>query len=167
MEISKQQLRRELKNERLAMNYAEVSANSAAITQNLIDKVDWAGIKNMHVYSDVLEWNEVQTGSIIEYVGAQWPKIEVTLAGTESDQQLPKRQFDLIVAPCLGFDDELYRLGLGAGFYDRFLANQAKALKIGLCFAAGLVKPGLPHEPHDIPLDKIITEEGIINPHDS
>ena len=167
MEMSKQQLRRKLKIARQSMPHAEVDAKSQAITEKLIASVDWASMKYMHLYSAMPEWKEVHTEPIIEYVHGQWPKIVVTLAGINASQELPAQQFDLIVVPCLGFDKELYRLGLGAGFYDRFLANQAKALKVGLCFAAGLVKPGLPHEPHDIPLDKIITEEAIIEAHAS
>jgi 5-formyltetrahydrofolate cyclo-ligase len=67
-------------------------------------------------------------------------------------------KFDLILVPCLAFDKDNYRLGWGGGFYDRFLAAQPKALKIGLCYQNGFVKEGLTHQPHDIPLDKIITE---------
>ena len=160
-------LRRELKRLRLDMSSGEVEAKSLVIAGKLIGSVAWAGIKNMHVYSTVTAWNEVETEPVIEYLKKHQPEIAITSPAVSTKQELPKQQFDLIIVPCLGFDKELYRLGLGAGFYDRFLANQVKALKIGLGFAAGLVKPGLPHEPHDVPLDRIITEEGIIKTHDS
>ena len=149
------------------MSGDEVLAKSRVIAEKLIGSVNWVGIKNVHLYSAVPEWNEVQTETIIEYVNKRWPDITITLPTTSLKQELPQQQFDLILVPCLGFDQDLHRLGLGAGFYDQFLANQPKALKIGLCFAGGLIKSGLPREPHDVPLDRIITEEGIIEAHDS
>jgi 5-formyltetrahydrofolate cyclo-ligase len=167
MRAEKQELRQALKKARLAMSSREVRNKSLVITKKLIGGVDWAEIKNVHIYFDVSGWNEVRTEPIIEYARKQWPAIGITMPDTLVSQALPKQQFDLIIVPCLGFDKNLHRLGLGAGFYDRFLADQTNALKIGLCFAAGFVKSSLPRELHDIALDKIITEEGIIKAHDS
>jgi 5,10-methenyltetrahydrofolate synthetase len=73
----------------------------------------------------------------------------------------PTSKFDLIIIPCLAFDGDLCRLGWGGGWYDRFLAGQPEAMKIGLAYQNSLVEAGLPREAHDIPLDKIITESGI------
>jgi len=60
----------------------------------------------------------------------------------------------------LGFDKTLNRIGYGGGYYDKFLANQPDAQKIGVCFEQGKVEH-IPAEPHDIPLDIIITEEKV------
>ncbi len=65
---------------------------------------------------------------------------------------------DLIIVPLLGFDSEGYRLGYGKGYYDRFLANTT-APAIGIAFATQQVSH-IPHEPHDVPLCCIVTEEG-------
>jgi 5-formyltetrahydrofolate cyclo-ligase len=167
MRAEKQGLRRALKKVRADMPAEKVRSKSQAITDRLMADVDWTEIKNMHVYSAVSAWNEVRTEPIIEYARKQWPAIDITMPNISVSQALPKQQFDLIIVPCLGYDEDCYRLGLGGGFYDRFLAGQPKALKIGLAFGDGLVKRGLPREPHDIPLDEIITEEGIIIAHDS
>lgn len=68
--------------------------------------------------------------------------------------------WDLTVAPLLAFDRAGYRLGYGKGFYDRLLA-QVRSVSIGVAFAVQ-EEPGLPHEPHDVPLDIIVTECEII-----
>ncbi|MGA3150429.1 MAG: 5-formyltetrahydrofolate cyclo-ligase [Candidatus Saccharimonadales bacterium] len=167
MSRDKTSLRQNLVSARLNMSAQEVQARSRAIANQLIRNVDWANIGRMHIYSSVTKWNEVQTDPIAEYVRRQWPTIKVIRPLIKAGQLLPNQKFDLIIVPCLGFDEELYRLGLGGGFYDRFLVNQPKALKIGLCFANGFIKDGLPDEPHDIPLDVIVTEEDIIKAHDS
>lgn len=167
MESSKQKLRQELKSAREGMTSEEVITKSRAIADKLIGAVDWAEVKKMHIYSAIPCWNEVETGRILEFVHERWPRILVSIPTASRGQELPKQKFDLIIVPCLGFDEDLYRLGLGVGFYDRLLAAQPKAAKIGLAFADSLVKPGLPRGLHDIPLDSIITEEGIIKAHDS
>ena len=61
----------------------------------------------------------------------------------------------------LGFDKTGHRLGYGGGFYDKFLASQKKALIIGLCYEFGHIKTDIPHEPHDIPLQQIVTEKKV------
>ena len=64
----------------------------------------------------------------------------------------------LILVPVLGFDRDCYRLGLGGGFYDRFLAGQASATTVGLAYDWAFVPEGLPREEHDVPLDRIVTD---------
>lgn len=66
----------------------------------------------------------------------------------------------MIIVPMLGFDGALHRLGYGGGYYDRLLARQATARKIGLCYDLGRLEQ-LPVEPHDQPLDAVITENGV------
>ena len=56
------------------------------------------------------------------------------------------------------FDRAGNRLGYGAGFYDRFLAQEApRAIRIGLGFSLQLVER-LPALAHDIPMNQLITE---------
>lgn len=67
-------------------------------------------------------------------------------------------EVDAIVVPGLAFTREGLRLGRGGGYYDRLLAALAPSCaKIGVCFEVQIV-PELPLEPHDIPLDAVITE---------
>ncbi len=61
----------------------------------------------------------------------------------------------------LGFDDAGYRLGYGAGYYDRTLARyDPKPLTIGVGFELGRL-PTIHPQPHDIPMDFIVTETGV------
>lgn len=63
----------------------------------------------------------------------------------------------------MGFDDARYRLGSGAGHYDRALAFRAgrppPPLLVGAAFACQRLPP-LPHDPWDVPLDAVVTEAG-------
>lgn len=63
---------------------------------------------------------------------------------------------DLLVIPCLGYDRRGFRLGYGAGFYDRTLAARPVAT-IGVAWDSAELTD-LAWETHDLPLDRIITE---------
>ncbi len=71
-------------------------------------------------------------------------------------------QWSLTIVPLLAFDRAGFRLGYGKGHYDGLLA-QGAGLALGVAFACQEF-PALPHEPHDIPLDLIVTEAGVIVP---
>lgn len=68
---------------------------------------------------------------------------------------------DICLAPCLGWSDEGYRLGWGGGYFDRTLAVLApRPLTIGIALSAARL-PTIYPQPHDIPLDLILTEGGV------
>lgn len=67
---------------------------------------------------------------------------------------------DLILIPCLAFDKSGNRLGYGAGHYDRTLPNHS-AIKVGVAFAAQMVEQ-VSSEPHDVKLDAVLTETGVV-----
>lgn len=67
-------------------------------------------------------------------------------------------QPDLLLIPCLGFNRENYRLGYGGGYYDRTLAHlSVKPITIGIAFETCVIDH-FPREPHDLPLDAIMTD---------
>jgi 5,10-methenyltetrahydrofolate synthetase len=67
----------------------------------------------------------------------------------------------LLLVPCVGFGPGGLRLGYGGGFYDRTLAALApRPVTVGVGYAHGFV-PWLEAEPHDVPLDVLLTEDGV------
>ncbi|HSI50130.1 MAG TPA: 5-formyltetrahydrofolate cyclo-ligase [Ideonella sp.] len=67
----------------------------------------------------------------------------------------------LLLVPCVGYGPGGLRLGYGGGFYDRTLAEiQPRPYTAGLGYAHGYV-PWLAPEPHDVPLDALLNEEGV------
>ncbi|MBQ8460268.1 5-formyltetrahydrofolate cyclo-ligase [bacterium] len=61
---------------------------------------------------------------------------------------------DLVIVPALMTDKSGYRLGYGGGFYDRFLTNVK--FKTICPIPKELFVENLPHEKHDIKMNKII-----------
>ena len=66
---------------------------------------------------------------------------------------------DLLIVPGIAFDSEGFRMGFGGGYYDRFLQS-FKGNTVSLAFREQIVS-NLPKEDHDIPVEKIITDEEI------
>lgn len=87
------------------------------------------------------------------YFGLMEPKITETDAVSAED-------IDLVIVPGICFDKTGYRIGYGGGYYDRYLMNFKKET-ISLAFSCQIVD-SVPKEDHDLPVDKIITEEGVI-----
>lgn len=68
----------------------------------------------------------------------------------------------LLLVPCVGYGPQGLRLGYGGGFMDRTLAGLTpRPATAGLGYAHGFL-PLLKAEPHDVPLDAMITEEGVV-----
>ena len=73
----------------------------------------------------------------------------------------------VVLVPLLAFDRNLMRLGQGAGFYDRALADLRRngpVLAIGIAFSCQMSETALPAEPHDQGLDLVVTEQAIYRP---
>ena len=69
-------------------------------------------------------------------------------------------EIELVVVPAVAYDRKGKRLGRGKGFYDRFLQH-TKATKVGVGYEFQLVDE-LPSEPHDVPMDMVITQKTTI-----
>lgn len=68
---------------------------------------------------------------------------------------------DAALVPLVGFDARGYRLGYGGGYFDRTLAALArKPLAIGVGYEIARL-PTIRPQPHDIPMDFIVTEAGV------
>lgn len=78
----------------------------------------------------------------------------------EHAQVVPPENIDLILVPGLAFDLHGWRLGLGGGYYDRFLPRATQAKRIGICPSRFLL-PHVPHEPHDQKVHGVVTDQGI------
>ena len=73
-----------------------------------------------------------------------------------------ENEIDLVIVPGVAFDVNRQRLGYGAGYYDSFLAKlRPGCSKIAVAFDLQ-VQECIPVEVHDVKMDAVITETGII-----
>jgi 5-formyltetrahydrofolate cyclo-ligase len=61
-----------------------------------------------------------------------------------------------LLVPCLGFNEDGYRLGYGGGYYDRTLELEPRPYTLGIAYAC--LAAQFASAPHDVALDTIITE---------
>lgn len=65
----------------------------------------------------------------------------------------------LVIVPALAVDHAGWRLGRGAGYFDRALVHAGGPI-CALVYADELL-PAVPHEAHDVPVNLVVTESGI------
>jgi len=71
------------------------------------------------------------------------------------------KDVDLVLVPALCYDRRGFRLGMGGGYYDRWLESFS-GITVGLC-RQELLHNALPTEPHDRPVDIVITPSAVLN----
>jgi 5-formyltetrahydrofolate cyclo-ligase len=110
------------------------------------------GLPVIHRETKQLRFHVWYPGCPMEEDAYQIPKPK----GTEAFEP------QLLLVPCVGFGPKGLRLGYGGGFYDRTLAAITPVpYTAGLGFAHGYL-PWLTPEPHDVPLDAMLTEDGVV-----
>lgn len=69
---------------------------------------------------------------------------------------------DALVIPGVAFDDQGNRLGWGAGYYDRLLADARRGVPIiALAYECQIV-PAIPPRDHDVRVSVIVTDQRVI-----
>ncbi len=86
----------------------------------------------------------------LNYYGIYEPDLDEAI-------KVEKKYLDYVIVPIVAFDERLYRIGYGKGYYDYFLKD-IKAKKIGVAFDIQKVN-GIENDNNDIKLDMIITEK--------
>jgi 5-formyltetrahydrofolate cyclo-ligase len=164
--MNKTELRNHLRKLRMNLSDTERLVLSQRIYHRL-EEIDWSIIRNLHCFEPIAKLGEVNISAFMSDLQTRHPKIELytsryidgtwKIVSWEGQRKAPPLQFDAVIVPMLGFDTRLQRIGYGGGYYDKFLATQPQARKIGICFELGKITR-IPNESHDIPLDSITTE---------
>lgn len=183
-DLSKQHLRDRLKAARETLTPGERAEKSRIITGLLLDLLEDCGTVMVYAAKEP----EVETGWLIDALLARNTKVVVPIIQREDrtlrlsyledrralspstfnvpepiGHEIPAKaeDIDAAVIPLIGFDACGHRVGYGAGYYDRFLADHDRILRIGIGFACQRVDC-LPSEPHDILMHAIVSEDGIL-----
>lgn len=150
-----------VRNATMIMLYAEMGAE--VITRPLIRRLLAEKkriilpycIEKTHNFG-IAEIHDIDNDLISGTSNVPEPRIELRTSFFKSDIQL-------IVCPCVAFDKNGARLGRGQGYYDVFLRDLRGKIPIyALAFDCQMLSEAMPFEYHDIGMDKVITESGIV-----
>jgi len=112
-----------------------------------VPKCDWA--------------SRTMTPTVIETLNCKVSHSDFGLVEVVSDKVIDISEIDLLIVPGLGFDNKGQRIGRGAGYYDRFMADTSFcAIKCAVGFALQVVED-VPVDDHDMALDMLVTESKI------
>ncbi len=179
--MKKTEQRERLKAIRRNMSLEEISQKSKDITTNFCSLPEFRAAENVFIYISLPK--EATTEGIIQKCHRLGKRVlvpvteggRISLCTLEADAELctgsfgisePKKKkpwqgrIDVAVIPGLGFDVTGGRMGFGKGCYDGFLAENP-TVKIGLAFEAQ-TKEKIITEAHDVPMDIIVTEKGVL-----
>lgn len=185
--LEKQRLREERLAAREVLSEQERSVLDDRITQKLLATSEYAEATTVLTYVSVS--SEVSTRMFIESALRDGKSVAVPrclpghcleFVAIASVEQLVSAPFNLLepskdlsaltenhmnnsicIVPALLVDTKGYRLGYGAGFYDRFLSTYP-GKKICLAYQQNLSRIMLPHTAFDVAVDLVITESEVL-----
>ena len=185
--LEKQRLREERLAARETLSEQERTVLDGCITQKLLASPEYAETTTVLTYVSVS--SEVSTRMIIERALCDGKTVAVPrclpghcleFVAIASLEQLVAAPFNLLepakelpavtedqknnsicIVPALLIDTKGYRLGYGAGFYDRFLSTYP-GKKICLAYQQNLSRTTLPHTAFDVAVDLVITESEVL-----
>jgi len=89
--------------------------------------------------------------------------LEPSTRGRGAGRFMNPLSLSVLFMPVVGFDEAGTRLGMGAGYYDRYigrLSHTLRPLLIGLAHEVQRAGSPLPRKSWDVPLDAVVTESG-------
>jgi len=184
----KKEIRSLIQKKRKTMHFSEVSEKSRRIKDQLFSMKEFkdAGTILFYVSYDnevnthemiqesltmkkhlVVPVSDVKTRTIICSALVKWDDLSfgaynILEPRKDCIGQIAPESIDLMVLPGIAFDCEGNRIGHGKGYYDRLLQNNLHAHRFGLAFELQIVEK-IPTEKYDRKVEKIITEDRIIN----
>ena len=184
-------LRRNLRQARRSLSPQAQQAHALALTQHFLKTPSFKKAKHVSVYLahqgeidlryliDAL-WQHgkrcyvpvLAAGIKNRLIFLPWKPSTITrpnrfdIAEPFTGSPIPIRCLDLLLMPLVGFDLEGNRLGMGGGFYDLSLSclrhrKIKKPKLIGVAHQLQCIPDGLPSQSWDVPLDGVITEQGV------
>ena len=99
--------------------------------------------------------------AVLPEEGTGWSRDRFGILVPDRYTVFPPEDIDLVLCPCSAFDEHGNRLGMGAGYYDRFLPKCEKAGKVLVAFDAQCLEQ-VCTEGCDVQMDAVVTETRVI-----
>ncbi len=180
----KQELRQQLKKKRATVAKVLRTNHSETICSKILTLQEIQEAEYIFIYISYA--NEVETHSLMKTLLAQgktlavpriinknemvavkfndWHELKPAELGilSPASTEALDTNYDICLTPGLGFTESGKRIGFGAGYYDRWFAENHVDKKIALAFEEQIVE-NIPTDKYDQLVDMIVTEKRIIS----
>ena len=142
------------------------SANNIMIYAALSEEVDLSSLRSLFASSDKrFFFPRVQGDDMIAispYSLDAWTTGSFGIREPDPTRstQITPEELDLIICPCTAFDETCSRVGMGGGYYDRFLPKCINAAVIAVAFECQKAD-SIPVQDTDIRMDAVFTEKAV------
>ena len=117
--------------------------------------------KNKEVLLPVIE-NNSKTLSFAKYdIQSELLENHLGIFEPKDKKFVDIEDIDIVLIPCVAFNDKLFRLGMGGGFYDRTFSKKSSTILIGVAYSFQYENESF-QEKHDVKMDYVITQKGVL-----
>ncbi len=128
-------------------------------TRKIVEEAFNSG-KNVAIPKTIPETKQMDFYQITDLSQVQKGHFDIMEPNIEKATYLDKNEMDLLIVPGLIFTKSGYRIGFGGGYYDRFLMDFIHPT-VSLV-SLKQIKESIPLNKYDLPVNYLITEEGLI-----
>ena len=186
IESSKRALRAELRERRRIRSSTQTAADSAALTERLIELTSRSGARSLSAYLSLPD--EPDTRPFLRWTAEQG--LEVLLPISRADGLLDWARYDgadedadilgmptptsellgpiaindvdLILVPAAAVDRDGMRMGWGRGYFDKTLGSMENCPPVYAVIFDDELVDSVPRERHDMPVNGVVTPGGIV-----
>lgn len=153
---AKARLRKVLLEKRKAVSLGVWQQASVLCAERCFGVLDWGSTRRICIYKTRSDLREIDTDPLVQWLRRVHPHIDIVQPEQHIFAPFPSGEFCGVFVPVVGFDRGGFRLGMGGGWYDRWLSGTPPAKVIGLAYDWAYVE-NVAKESHDIPLNIVIT----------
>jgi len=127
---------------------------------DILDFLEKLEIKGLQLCLPVVKKNN----EMDYYIWSTKNLLKLNKYGIPEPEKIKKVFPDIVLVPLVAFDNRLYRIGYGGGYYDRYiekLSNKKNLFKIGIAHSCQKINR-VPTNKYDKKLDIIITEKYVL-----
>jgi len=126
-----------------------------------LEIINYLHSKNKEVLLPVIENNSKTLFFAKNGIQSELIKNNFGIFEPKNKEFVDIEEIDIALIPCVAFNDKLFRLGMGGGFYDRTFSKKSSTILIGMADSFQYENESF-QEKHDIKMDYVITQKGVL-----
>ena len=126
-----------------------------------LEIINYLHSKNKEVLLPVIENNSKTLFFAKNGIQSELIKNNFGIFEPKNKEFVDIEEIDIVLIPCVAFNDKLFRLGMGGGFYDRTFSKKSSTILIGMAYSFQYENESF-QEKHDIKMDYVMTQKGVL-----